>query len=105
MPDAATPFLGKALTLPSAAHTGAVGRYATRYPDSAWLDLLARRASSGRQDAVTLIRSGPAQITAENAYELCTFAFILAACAQDGSTIRVAAEIFTAAMDSNEAPP
>jgi hypothetical protein len=66
--------------LPADAVLATIGRFATRYPDSAWLDLLALRASGGRSDAAGLVaRSREGDLEGTDPRDLAWFGFVLAA--------------------------
>lgn len=98
MPEVITTSRNRLPTLPGRAQIATVGRYATRYPESAWLDMLALRATSGRQDAAMLI-AAPTTVTSQARVDaLVEFAFVLAACADDSETLRAVAELFATAM-------
>lgn len=94
MPNA-TPTLPATL---GRAQVAAVGRYATRYPASAWLDLLAQRATSGQQDAAALIASGPEPSADVRGDALVDFAFVLAACTEEPEMLRLVADLYTTAL-------
>ncbi len=87
-PHAPTPAPGASPTgaegalpeLPGDAVLATIGRFATRYPDSAWLDLLALRASGGRSTAAGLVaRARAGDLGGTDARDLAWFGFVLAA--------------------------
>jgi hypothetical protein len=74
------PPTGSLPQLPSDAELTTIGRFTTRFPDSAFLDMLALRASGGSSDADGLVaRSRAGELDGTDGRDLAWFAFVLAA--------------------------
>ncbi|MBR7742202.1 glycosyltransferase family 2 protein [Phycicoccus sp. BSK3Z-2] len=83
-----TPSSPRLPVLPAGALPAAVGRLVTRYPDSAWLDLLALRASGGVSDAAGLVaRARAGDLAGTDAEGLGRFGYVLAAEPGDRATL------------------
>ncbi len=96
---AAAPSAGVLPRLPADAVLATIGRFATRYPDGAWLDLLALRASGGRSDAAGLVaRSRSGDLDGTDARDLAWFGYVFAAELGDRADLDDVADILGHAM-------
>jgi Glycosyl transferase family 2 len=85
--------------LPSDAVLATIGRFATRYPDSAWLDMLALRATGGASSAdelVARVRAG--DVDGIDGRDLAWFGYVLAAELGGRATLDDVAEILGRAL-------
>lgn len=90
--------------LPREAFMLTVGRYAVRYPNSRWLNLLASRASHGRYDSPAMIEREANGDWEPDATSLAWFSYIRAASVESWDELTPLVRLFDKAFGANDPP-